>query len=183
MDSLSNEDWRAIPGYEDSYEVSSCGRVRSLTRRIPFKNGTRTLKGQIKRPATRALGYQQVLLSHDRKRQWCAVHRLVLLAFVGPSDLEVHHVDFDPSNNHLSNLRYVSHEENIQHTVRAGRAHEGTKHHQARLRPCQVLVIYGLRDRVPQARLARRYGVSQAAVHWIQSGRNWKSVTRRATPA
>lgn len=46
-----------------------------------------------------------------------SVHRLVMLAFVGSSDLHVNHIDGIPSHNWLSNLEYVTCAENNQHAV------------------------------------------------------------------
>lgn len=43
------------------------------------------------------------------------IHRLVLSAFFGPSNLQVNHKDLDKSNNHISNLEYLSHRENNSH--------------------------------------------------------------------
>jgi len=42
------------------------------------------------------------------------VHRLVLLAFIGPSDLQVRHLDGNPTNNNLSNLLYGTAKENAE---------------------------------------------------------------------
>ena len=33
------ENWRDIEGYEGSYQVSDCGRVKSLQRKITYKDG------------------------------------------------------------------------------------------------------------------------------------------------
>lgn len=35
---FENEVWKSIPGFENKYEVSSMGRVRSLPRLAPVKN-------------------------------------------------------------------------------------------------------------------------------------------------
>lgn len=52
------------------------------------------------------------------------VHRLVLETFVGfaPKDRpEVDHIDRNPSNNHVSNLRWVSRTENNRNTLKKDR--------------------------------------------------------------
>ena len=38
MEHFENEVWKSIPGFENKYEVSNIGRVRSLTRLAPVKN-------------------------------------------------------------------------------------------------------------------------------------------------
>ena len=35
---IENEVWKSIPGFENKYEVSNIGRVRSLPRLAPVKN-------------------------------------------------------------------------------------------------------------------------------------------------
>ena len=42
------------------------------------------------------------------------VHRLVMLAFKGKSDLTVDHIDGNKENNNLNNLEYVTQAENVK---------------------------------------------------------------------
>jgi hypothetical protein len=64
-------------------------------------------------------GYMQVWLTNpfNKKKRWHYVHRLVAQLFVDNplSKKEVNHIDGDKSNNHWSNLEWVTHAENIQH--------------------------------------------------------------------
>ena len=39
IESLPNEEWRDIVGWEGLYQVSNLGRVKSLTMRIVYKDG------------------------------------------------------------------------------------------------------------------------------------------------
>jgi len=63
-------------------------------------------------------GYWQVFLHHDDGWycRWWKVHQLVLRVFIGPPPPghETHHKDHNRANNHLSNLEWVTHRENIQ---------------------------------------------------------------------
>ncbi len=65
----------SIPGYENRYEVSDQGRVRSL-----YLNKQVILKPETKRDT----GYQRVVLCVNNVRKHYSVHTLVLLAFIGP---------------------------------------------------------------------------------------------------
>ena len=117
---MITEEWRPIPGYESRYEVSSLGRVRSwLTYR--GKPGPRILKPVIK-PNGGHLNY--ALTSADGALRFHTGHRLVLSAFVGPlpAGLETRHLDGDPTNNALSNLRYGTKSENCRDRVDHGSA-------------------------------------------------------------
>lgn len=49
------------------------------------------------------------------------VHVMVMLAFDGPSDLVVDHIDTDRAHNHIHNLQYLTRKENAEKTLRSGR--------------------------------------------------------------
>ena len=70
----------------------------------------RTLKQQINR-----YWYTYIWLYKNWKRKKFTVHRLVMLVFIWESNLQVNHIDWDKSNNHLSNLEYCTAKENTNH--------------------------------------------------------------------
>lgn len=120
-----NETWKPVPGYELSYQVSSLGRVRSLTRTRIVKNchgGTsyRTDRGRIMKDHSVGIGgYRYVSLRNDgKKRKNFFVHRLVADAFCERrSGCEyVDHIDYDRRNNRADNLRWVTAKENVAHS-------------------------------------------------------------------
>jgi hypothetical protein len=114
-----NEKWMPVAGYENIYEVSSHGRIRSLDR---DDAAGRSRTGKLLRPGM-SNGYPYVLLSKDRKQTVIRIHTLVAAAFLGecPPDYEVNHKDFNRTNNHVNNLEYVTHRENIYHAHLGGR--------------------------------------------------------------
>lgn len=66
-------------------------------------------------------GYPYVNLSRYGKQTPLRIHRLVAMAFLGaPADdgMEVNHKDADRTNNHLANLEWVTHLENVRHSIR-----------------------------------------------------------------
>lgn len=119
-------------GYEGQFEVSDHGRVRSLDRRVPCAGGkTRMIRGQLLRPVVTDSGHLVVTLP-GRPRRKTRIHRLVLTAFVRPpqpGEEGCHDPDPDPTNNHLSNLRWDTRAENNRDTVRHGRHHWASKTH------------------------------------------------------
>lgn len=124
------EEWHAVPGYEGLYEVSDRGRVRSLDHDLQQRHGRnpafkalRLIRGRILRTTPDRRGYVSVMLSADGRTRRDYVHRLVLLAFVGPPPTPEHegaHWDNVRSNNALGNLRWATHEENAADRVRHG---------------------------------------------------------------
>ena len=113
-----SEDWRDIEGYEGRYQVSSMGRVKSLERKDCLG---RTVKERVLKPCDNGRGYLYISLSDgtgEHKRHY--IHRLVGEAFV-PNPLEkedVNHKDENPSNNHASNLEWLTHKENLNYGMR-----------------------------------------------------------------
>lgn len=125
ISSRDGEKWKPIPGFENWYEVSNLGRVKSL----------RTSNGQparILRQNVKHLGYRSVCLyrgnSHQNRRM---VHRLVLSAFVGecPDGYVACHRNGDASDNRLQNLYWGSVSENQLDAVRHGTHRHAKKTH------------------------------------------------------
>ena len=96
-------DWKNIPGCDIRYYVSSDGRVLGA-------NG-------LVNPVKGRDGYLRCNIAQDGKFRLWLVHRLVAEAFIPNPDnkAEVNHIDGDKANNNVSNLEWVTREENIQH--------------------------------------------------------------------
>lgn len=126
---MSEEKWRPVVGFEGLYKVSEYGVVRSLPRVTRVRGGgTRVLTGREIKTYPMSKGYVGINLvpregvKHIRKT---GVHRLVLEAFVGPQPdgYQGCHNDGDPTNNHVSNLRWDTGSANNYDTVKHGRHH------------------------------------------------------------
>ena len=111
----ANEIWRPIKGYEDLYEVSNLGRVRSLDRYYPdmikMPNGALApyvRKGKIMKSFVQPKTGYVIICLRNLKRKNKLLHRLVAEAFVpNPNNLpEVNHKDEDKTNNCASNLEW-----------------------------------------------------------------------------
>lgn len=133
---LEGEVWKPIKGYEDLYEVSNLGRVRSLPTitgnvqqstsrkgKSMIINVPQVRLGRIINPNNTSIkdsdnGYLKgVVLSREGKQRGFLVHRLVATAFLpNPHNLpEVNHKDRDRSNNRVTNLEWISPEDNKAH--------------------------------------------------------------------
>lgn len=126
------ERWVPIPDYESRYEVSDQGRVRSLDRVVDREGqGSYLLKGRVlKQTKSGPAGkqYLHVSLGSANSRK---VHRLVLLAFVGPCPpgMEACHNNGDRFDNRLSNLRWDTRSANNLDKNAHGTNHQANKTH------------------------------------------------------
>ena len=102
------EIWKEVPGYE-GYMVSSEGRVKSLG-----IGGGNNSKERLLKPGVTERGYHQVTLSKNGKRKNCRINRLVWEAFNGPipEGMEINHINEDKSDNSLTNLNLMNHQDN-----------------------------------------------------------------------
>lgn len=114
------EYWRDIPGWEGLYKVSSLGRV------MGFVHGPRLMKR-----SSHSSGHLVIRLHRGGKGKTYTVHRLVMMAFVGPlpAGLETRHLNGDGTDCRLVNLRYGTRSENIMDRVRHGTHHQANKTH------------------------------------------------------
>src|SRR5699024_2384349 len=121
-----SEIWTPIKDFEGIYEVSNHGRVKSLSRKINTgRGGYRILPEIIKTLKTDKDGYLETSLSKNGLKKHVSIHRLVAEAFLhNPENKEqVNHKDGDKKNNHVSNLEWVTAQENQTHKKEVLRNH------------------------------------------------------------
>lgn len=171
-----SEIWKEIPGFS-RYMVSNTGKLKSMN----YKNGKR--EKELK-PAIDGGYYRTVLLNDKGEYKTVRVHKMVLLAFMGESNLEVNHIDGDKVNNNLHNLEYCTHSENLKHAFRMGleKPKRGMENSSAKLNDNQVKEIreYAKKHGYLKNRrdLAKKYRVSEANLKDIVSRRrnNWAHI-------
>lgn len=127
MPETTSEVWLPIAGYEDLYEVSSLGRVRSLDRTVLHrKSGRVRLKGRVLVAVPSApYWYLKVMLSRDGVERSVYVHQLVAVAFHGPRPvgMEVRHGPGGRQDNRASSLCWGTPVENQRDKRRDGTQH------------------------------------------------------------
>ncbi len=173
-------------------------------RAIPILPGWQASNhGQIRNRATRSIQHQTTLSKIDpylRVRvegKKILVHRLVLAAFKGVKNLPCNHKDGVKHSNHITNLEYVTHSQNVQHAYDTGlndavrraaskawkklhkdgriRYSRGDNHKNSKLRSSDVkririMFAAGLSN--PQ--IASKYRVARATICQIRNGKTWK---------
>ena len=99
------EVWQDIDGYENKYQISNYGRIRSVKKNIILK------------PMLATNGYLIICLWKDGKQKKHLIHRLVAKHFVdNPCNYpEVNHKDEDKTNNRIDNLEWCNHLYNMNY--------------------------------------------------------------------
>lgn len=115
---MQEEVWKDIAGYEDKYQVSNFGRVRSLQ----YHNTKGIMRIGYLKPATDGCGYLRCALSKNNKLTTFKVHRLVAEAFIdNPNNLpQINHKDGNKQNYSVENLEWCTISENQRHAYANG---------------------------------------------------------------
>ncbi len=124
--------------------------------------------------------YLYVSVSTDRGQRSIPLHVLLLDAFVSPrpENMEIRHLDGNPTNNRLGNLCYGTVKENASDRIKHGTQPHGSSHGRSRLVEDQVRAIrqvYSLGN-ISIASLARDYKVGGSTIRDIVKGRKWMHV-------
>lgn len=149
--------WRPIE--DTDYEVSSSGLVRN------------TSTGKILKPSIDRVGYSRVRVD-GRSGGQRSVHRIVAEYFIGPcpDGKEVNHKNGNKQSNGYENLEYVTHFDNIQHSVLSGLHPRGEKNGKSRLSKDIIEVAVRLINRGWSIRASERaldigHGTMNAVLH------------------
>lgn len=172
------ETWKQIPEYDGLYAVSDCGRVKRLERKSRNGNGEFTLPERFSKLSL-SKGYFRVGLWRGNEGKVFFVHRLVMLAFVGPSNLSVDHINGDKTDNRLCNLRYCTLRENTLFQHEAGRVRfvRGVQNGKAKMsddivRQARTMLASGMSVQ----KVADNFGFSKGTIQAMKDGRTWAHV-------
>jgi hypothetical protein len=122
-DDVMTEIWKPIKGFEECYEVSNMGRVKSIARtRITKGGGITNVNERILKQQIDKFGYCKVGLCKDGKHYYFKAHRLVAIAFIPnyENKPEINHKDGNKENNCVSNLEWNTSIENKRHAYETG---------------------------------------------------------------
>ena len=171
-----NEEWRTIKFEEapelDKYQISNYGLLKSFT---VNPKGT-ILKGGL------VNGYRAL---HIKLKSGLVINKYihkVVAATFGPEPTKgqkfVIHLDYNKTNNHISNLQWASRQELMEHMAKnpTPRKRRTTGY---KLDETKVKVIKGMlkRNKTRLSVIARQFGITHTQLNRIRSGENWGHVT------
>ena len=174
--SQPDERWEYIPDTEDSYSISTLGRVRRN------KSMAGCTAGKILSQDLDRAGYYRCHLSVNGKVSNHLIHRLVALAFIprtNPDRVFVNHIDGTRTNNCVENLEWVTHQENCYHASHVLKRYpRQSAHKMAKLNEWQVRVIRRLVETklITRKTIASFFHVSKATIDAIAARRLWRSL-------
>lgn len=123
-------------------------------------------------------GHLSIRLSRNMGGKGFLIHRLVLLAFVGPcpDGMEAcHYPDQNPANNRLENLRWDTRAGNEKDKIENGTDNRGARHGMSKLTEDRVLEIRRLcKEGVPRREISAKFGISKDYVGEIDRRVAWK---------
>jgi YesN/AraC family two-component response regulator len=171
------EIWKDIPGYENEYQVSNLGRVKSLERYVNHNyGGLKLVYEKYMKLSKSNNGYYGLSLKRKRK----SIHRLVAITFIeNKNNLPcINHIDGDKSNNCVSNLEWVNYSQNLKHAFDNNlRSSKGTKHPQCKLTEKEVKQIRELYNKgLDHKTIADMFSISKSYVGTIGRKITWKHV-------
>lgn len=116
------EIWKDVKGYEGLYQVSNCGRIKSLPKKRANGTNFYIQKEIIMSQQIKNKRYYGVCLVKDGICKNHLVHRLVAEAFLENPNLydQVNHKDCNKLNNNVDNLEWCNQQMNLRHAFENG---------------------------------------------------------------
>ena len=175
------EVWKDIPGFEEYYQASSLGRIRSLTRTISTPRFSRRhYEGQlIALTFNTGSGYLMVGLRKAGVNSNNLVHVLVARTFMGlpPKGMTVNHNDGNKLNNRPDNLTYLTQSDNNKHAFSTGLANNNKRTDRCALTDDQVKEVRRLHsDGLSMGKIAKQFLVSKGNIQHIVERKRYKWV-------
>lgn len=120
------EIWKDVVGYENIYEVSNFGNVRTHKDKKSWSKRHNTWRywkqRNLKNKTPNGRDVRVSLWKDGKVKNWL-VHRLVAYAFIPNKDKtkdSINHIDGNPKNNRVENLEWCNHKENNNHAFDNG---------------------------------------------------------------
>jgi hypothetical protein len=179
------EIWKDIKGYENKYQVSNIGRVKSLSRIVEIRNNILGNKKEIfLKPTKNRKGYLNVKLCKKidgtNTEKSVIIHRLVANEFLeNPFNKpQVNHKNGIKDDNFVDNLEWNTGSENVIHALKTNLKipQKGSEHGMSKLTEKQVLEIREIGRTKTLKEVAKIYNVDMSLISLILSKKAWKHI-------
>lgn len=151
------------------YEISCYGRFRNKKNHMEIQHGY-----------TKEDRYHTIKLRTDKGRFIKRVHRLVMLEFSDEEPQEsIDHIDANKDNNHISNLNYCTHSENLQNSYdlnlrESQKGQPNTKYsNELIIKICELLQ----EGQSSQYEISEKLGINRTLVRDVKSRTTHKDVS------
>lgn len=175
------EIWKKISKFNNQYEISNKGRIRSTYKVLFRSNGRKhTRRSKVLKPDIKHSGYAIGAVCVDKKMISYKVHRLVAELFIpNPKNKEtVNHKNGIKHDNRVENLEWATRKEQSVHARDNGLTTilRGSDIGNSVLKEYQVIEIRTkFKPRVyTRKMLAEEYGVKECTIKDILHRRSWK---------
>ena len=166
----SSKEFKKLPDPFSHYSVSPCGTV------------IHNIKETNVKPRKNERGYLVVeLWENTTSRKTVRVHRLVAEAFIpNPNNLpEVNHKDGNTSNPNVSNLEWITHQNNMIHAVENNLLPFQKITCQTAHSICKILEDKKAgKNTLTNAQIATQFDVSKSLIEKISQKKNWVHISK-----
>lgn len=159
------EIWKPIKDFENIYEVSNLGRIKSFKNyKISFLIGSSS-----------GDGYRAITLCGNKNKR-IYIHRLVALHFIEnlENKIEVNHINGIKDDNRVENLEWCTKSENSIHALKNGLAKSGENSKKHKLTEKQVKEIKN--SSLKGVELSKIYNIGEMQISRIKNNINWKYI-------
>jgi len=172
---MKKEIWKPIQGFEQHYQISSFGNIKSIDRVVIHSNGfKRIYHGKILNNVVATTGYLKITMSKKGVPKSKYIHVLVGLHFIPNKTKKpcINHINGIKTDNSVNNLE-CTHSENTKHSYAIGLQlpkSPKTKLFTAK----QIIKIRLLNHKMSQLEIGKLYNISQPHVSAIMTNRIYK---------
>lgn len=180
---MKNIIWKPVRGYENYYEISNCGEIRTIERYVELPTHKYLKKQKTLTQFDDGRGYKHVKLYDGKGNpKSFTVHKIVAITFINnPNNyVEINHLDHNKHNNHVNNLEWTTRSENIKHSylMRDSKTYKGSGNKNSKLTEIQVLELRKeyKSGKFTYKQLSQKYSVGITLIGYIINNKIWKHV-------